>query len=153
MGKRDTMKKRTVHANRKAGETVHDVQTVLDAVRGEGEWAKDSDKSVTTSFGNLTAIGKRLGVHRNTVLGYSQRWKTVADAIEQEKELRKDFVEDKMLKRVMEGSDTMIIFFAKTQMKDRGYVERQEITGAEGGPIRVKGYAVFSPDDWENDKD
>lgn len=104
------------------------MQTVLDAVRGEGQWAARSDSGVTTSFGNLTAIAKRLGVHRNTVLNYVNRWKTVADAIEQERELRKDFVEDKMLKRVMKGSDTMIIFFAKTQMKDRGYVERQEIT-------------------------
>ena len=132
------MKKRALNPARQAGETVHDIQTVLDAVRGEGQWAKDGEKSVTTSFGNLTAIAKRLGVHRHTVSNYAKRWKSVAEAIEAEKELRKDLVEDKMFKRINEGSDTMIIFFAKTQMKDRGYVERQEITGAEGGPIDVR---------------
>lgn len=118
--------------------TAHDMQTVLDAVRGEGYWARDGENAISTSFGNLTAIGKRLGVHRVTVANYAKRWKSVAEAIEAEKELRKDLVEDKMFKRINEGSDTMIIFFAKTQMKDRGYVERQEITGAEGGPIDVR---------------
>jgi hypothetical protein len=31
-----------------------------------------------------------------------------------------------------------IIFYLKTQCKDRGYVERQEITGADAGPITIK---------------
>ena len=34
-----------------------------------------------------------------------------------------------------EGDTTMLIFYAKTQMKDRGYNERQEITGADGAPL------------------
>lgn len=48
------------------------------------------------------------------------------------KELQKDFAESLILKKMKEGDTTMIIFYAKTQMKDRGYTERQEITGRDG---------------------
>lgn len=29
--------------------------------------------------------------------------------------------------------------------------QQTELSGADGGPIQVKGYAVFSPDDWDDD--
>lgn len=48
------------------------------------------------------------------------------------KELQKDFAESLILKKMKEGDTTMIIFYAKTQMKDRGYTERREITGKDG---------------------
>ena len=34
-----------------------------------------------------------------------------------------------------EGDTTMIIFYAKTQMKNRGYTERSEITGKDGNDL------------------
>ena len=37
-----------------------------------------------------------------------------------------------------EGDTTMIIFYAKTQMKDRGYTERREITGKDGESLIQK---------------
>lgn len=72
------------------------------------------------------------------------------------KEEQKDFVESKMLERIngitatkgvadngepivyeVAPSDPLIMFYLKTQAKDRGYVERQEITGADGGPVQI----------------
>lgn len=31
--------------------------------------------------------------------------------------------------------------------------QQTELTGKDGAPIQVKGYAVFSPDDWDDDSD
>jgi hypothetical protein len=128
--------------------TKHERETVIEAVRGTGRWQSPDPAKDGSSFGNVTAIAKRLGVERQTVYGYMERWASVRQAVEDEREKRKDFVEDRMMKRIMEGSDTMIIFFAKTQMKDRGFVERQELTGADGGPL-----LVVSWDDATDDTD
>jgi len=43
-----------------------------------------------------------------------------------------------MMKLIDDLNPTMIIFYLKTQAKDRGYVERQEVTGADGGAVMVK---------------
>ena len=104
--------------------TKHDVETVLDAIKGEGVWG--NRETLTNSFGNITTIAKRLGVSRPTIYTYMKKWATVKNAIEEEKETAKDIVENRIMKRIIEGSDVMTIFYAKTQMKDRGYIEKQE---------------------------
>jgi len=45
------------------------------------------------------------------------------------------FAESELMKLIKEGNVAATIFFLKTQGKKRGYVERQEVTGAEGAPI------------------
>ena len=48
------------------------------------------------------------------------------------KELQKDFAESLILKKIEEEDTTMLIFYAKTQMKDRGYTTRTEVLGKDG---------------------
>jgi hypothetical protein len=62
---------------------------------------------------------------------------TVREAITQAREDLKDFAESKLLRRIDDDDLTAIIFFLKTQAKDRGYVERAEVTGADGGPLHI----------------
>ena len=63
-----------------------------------------------------------------------------AKAVARIKEEQKDFVESKMLQAIKADNVTLMIFYAKTQMKDRGYVERTELTGAEGKDL-LAGYS------------
>lgn len=133
-------------------ETAHDLQTVLDAIKGEGRWRPEKQGVITNSFGNISNIAARLGVQRQTVYNYKKKWKAVEAAIHDALEMRKDFIEDRMLRRVMDGSDTMMIFFAKTQMKDRGYVERQEISGPDGGPVSQSSVS-YTADEWRAEQE
>lgn len=104
----------------------HDYETVVRAIWGVGEFASPDNKDAN-SFGNISVVARRLGVSRPTVYKYINEWKTVADAIYDSKESAKDFVENRMMQRIVAGSDTMMIFYAKTKMKDRGYVEKQDV--------------------------
>ena len=50
------------------------------------------------------------------------------DQVEAAKEGLIDHVEHQLLQKIDSGDTTAIIFFLKTRAKDRGYVEKQEIT-------------------------
>lgn len=71
------------------------------------------------------------GVHRQTYYSWLKNDAKFKAAAMECKEIQKDFVESKLLKAIKEDNLTAIIFFAKTQMKDRGYNEKQEIELSE----------------------
>ncbi len=60
------------------------------------------------------------------------------NSIDDIREISVDNVESALYKSAIEGNTTAQIFYLKTQGKNRGYVERQEITGYEGMPNSVK---------------
>lgn len=49
-----------------------------------------------------------------------------------------DMAEGKLLKLINEGNLSAIIFYLKCKGKGRGYVERQELTGRDGGPLQAQ---------------
>jgi len=87
--------------------------------------------------GNLSAAARFLGCDRHTVSRYIATYPTVKAVADEERETLIDFAENQLFKQVQEGNITAIIFTLKTIGKHRGYVERQEVTGAEGGAIVV----------------
>lgn len=82
--------------------------------------------------GYVSKAASILGCSVGTVYNYANRYATVKAAWDDVREARHDFVENALHKRISEGSDTAIIFYLKTQAKRRGYIERQEVTGADG---------------------
>ena len=109
-------------------EKKHDRETVLDAINGTGIWSPaPGENKITHSFGNVTVIAARLGVSRQTVYSYMREWATVDTAIKEGRQTLNDLVENKMAQKMIGGDTTMIIFYAKTQMYDRGYVERHHM--------------------------
>ncbi len=94
-------------------------------------------QSVKKNRGVVSKIADDLNVTTQTVYNYRNRYKTVEDALADQKNRRDDFVETKLWQMIRDNNITAIIFYAKTQMKHRGYVERQEVTGADGGKVDI----------------
>ena len=110
----------------------------LDARKFRGKaWAtgcrKASDdeirEAIKGSLANKTTISDRLKISRETLYRWMNEKPWIAEAIDAETEKTFDWVENKILQKIEAGDVTMTIFFAKTRMKQRGYVERQEIHG------------------------
>ena len=93
-------------------------------------------KAIKNTGGIVNNAAQALGCSRQTIYNAMERWPEVAQARKDEIETLKDVVEEKLIEQIMQGNMTAIIWFSKTQMKDRGYVERVESSGPDGGPIR-----------------
>jgi hypothetical protein len=96
-------------------------------------------KAVTAAIrdmnGNISAVARRLGVCRQTVYSYIERHPSVKDVLTEARETMIDNAESALYRAVLNGEAWAVCFFLKTQGKSRGYVERQEVTGADGGAI------------------
>lgn len=99
-----------------------------------------------SDFGSKSEIADFLGCNVKTFNNYLKRYPDVAETYEYRKERQKDFVEGKLFSEIKKGNITAIIFYLKTQAKDRGYVERQEVTGAEGKALTIKWVDVEGAD-------
>lgn len=88
--------------------------------------------------GNKKRAAIELGINRMTLHRYIEKSPTVKAAYLDIKEGAIDDAE-LMLESRMQQSDTLLIFYLKTQGKGRGYVERVEQTGKDGEAVE---YAV-----------
>lgn len=99
---------------------------------------KKAIKAAKGSRGFVTTIAKVLDVERTYIYKLMEKYPAFKQAVIDERESLKDFAESSLLKQIQEGNTTATIFYLKTQAKDRGYIERQEITGADEGPVILK---------------
>ena len=90
---------------------------------------------LANSSGIVATACKAAGISRFTFYDWKKNDPDFAEKVEDIMELQKDFCEALILKKMRDGDTTMIIFYAKTKLKDRGYVERKEFTGADGKPL------------------
>ena len=93
---------------------------------------KDLLEALSKNSGIVASACRACNISRMTYYRYYRDDPDFKEKAEDIKELQKDFAESLILKKMKEGDTTMIIFYAKTQMKDRGYTERNEITGRDG---------------------
>jgi len=92
------------------------------------------EQAIVKAFGNLSAASKSLDIERPTLYKWIEQ-DGLEQAVQEGRNSRLDFVEGKLDQKIDSGDTTAIIFFLKTQGKSRGYVERQEITGADGKKV------------------
>lgn len=94
-------------------------------------------KAVPGSGGYVSVIAKRVGCSLSTLDRWRANEPEIEDAIRAEKVKQVDHAEGKLQSLIQQEHPTAIIFYLKTQAKDRGYVERQELTGRDGDPLAM----------------
>jgi hypothetical protein len=83
------------------------------------------------------ATAQLLGCTRQTMLNYCHRWKSVADAFEQERRELVDLAQNGLRFAIIDRQPWALAFTLKTLGKDEGFTERTEIVGPDGGPIKI----------------
>ena len=89
-------------------------------------------QAIVKSRGLLSFAAQLLGCDRTTIYNYLEKWPDLKQVVADQREGLIDIAESRLLGNSDRGDTTAIIFFLKTQGRNRGYVERQEITGADG---------------------
>ena len=89
-------------------------------------------------LGNITRTCSKLGVSRNWFYDMCKNDAEFKQLCDDVNEVVIDFVEDHLYKQIEADVPTSTIFFLKTRAKHRGYIERNEFTGANAGPIEIK---------------
>uniref|UniRef100_A0A6M3KKI2 Uncharacterized protein n=1 Tax=viral metagenome TaxID=1070528 RepID=A0A6M3KKI2_9ZZZZ len=104
-------------------------------------------KAIGESNGLLTVAAKKAGVGLTTVKRYASEFSSVHEAVLAAKERMLDFAESKLYEKIKNGDNACLIFYLKCQGKGRGYIERQEITGEGGGPIKTETKIIVMDDE------
>jgi hypothetical protein len=91
-------------------------------------------EALQKSLGIVTQACKMVGIDRWTHYDWYNNDPEYKKKVDDVAEITIDFAESQLHKQIKEQNTTATIFFLKTKAKHRGYIERQEITGADGSP-------------------
>lgn len=108
----------------------------------------DLKTAISDYNGNLTSVAAHFGCSRPTIYKRIKEDPEIAASVDDARESMIDVVENVLYDKAKAGEAWAVCFFLKTQGKRRGYIERQEITGAEGGRIIIEldnGHTSESP--------
>ena len=116
------------------GKELYTAKQFIDAIPGTG--------------GIVSTIADRVGCKWHTARKYIEEYPTVKDVYNEEIERVIDLAEGVLIQNIQTAAkqakagrdvDTADVkWFLSRKAKTRGYVERQEVTGADGGAVLVK---------------
>ena len=86
-------------------------------------------KAIKESYGIITNTARRLKICRSTLHDWINEDEELKNAVKHARENDlKDLIEDALVKNIKKGKEASIIFASKTQLRNRGYQERIEVT-------------------------
>jgi len=93
-------------------------------------------EAIRNSQGMVAGAARALGVSRRSLLQWAESSPELRAEIEEQRETLKDRLESVAHNRAIEeGDTTLLIFLLRTTCRSRGYTERTEVTGADGGEL------------------
>tara|TARA_Y100001937_G_C7031248_1_gene290187 strand:+ start:248 stop:607 length:360 start_codon:yes stop_codon:yes gene_type:complete len=91
-------------------------------------------KALEQSLGVVTMACKKAKVPRSTFYKWLNEDNDFAKKVKDIENVALDFAESQLHQQIGKGIPSSTMFYLKTKGKHRGYVERTEITGADGMP-------------------
>jgi len=98
------------------------------------------------TLGIVTTACKIVDIDRSTFYKYFNEDKDFAKAVKDVDNVVLDFAESQLHQQIKDSNTASTIFYLKTKGKNRGYVERQEITGKDGDAIEITGFNYVKPE-------
>ena len=84
--------------------------------------------ALESNFAILVNTANMLGCSRQRLKIWIDADPDLTNAYLEAKERTKDFVEYQLLKNIKDGKETSLIWYMKTQMRDRNYIDRNDTT-------------------------
>ena len=95
-------------------------------------------KNLEKSLGIVTTACKNSKCSRETFYKYCKDDEVFKEKVKDIENIALDFAESQLHQQISDGNTSATIFYLKTKGKNRGYIERQEITGADGIPTNFQ---------------
>jgi hypothetical protein len=95
-------------------------------------------EALKATKGMVYLAADKLGCSHQTVYNYIERYPTVKAEWDAQNGKMGDTAELKLYQAVMNSEPWAVAFYLRTKGKSRGYTERQELTGADGGEVKIK---------------
>lgn len=114
---------------------------------------KALEKAIAKHRGNITRVAQAVKLSRQGVYKRIEASPVLQAAMKEAGETLIDLVEDGLYESALAGDRTAQIAVLNNHpvSRQRGWGQRLELTGANGGPVVIKGYISVSPDDWDTD--
>lgn len=94
-------------------------------------------EALTKSLGIVTIACKEVGISRTLHYNWMHDDPEYNREVNDVADIALDFAESMLHKQIQDKDTTATIFYLKTKGKKRGYVERAEITGADGSALNT----------------
>lgn len=102
-------------------------------------------EALSVNGGMPSQAARTLGCSISTILRWMEREPELKAIQRDSAEALVDLAEIALKRRILLGDTTAIIYTLKTQGKNRGWGERLELSGPDGGPVKVMSLsAVFN---------
>jgi len=103
-------------------------------------------EALEKTLGIVTTACKIVSIDRSTFYKYVNEDEDFAKAVKDVDNVVLDFAESQLHQQIKDSNTASTIFYLKTKGKNRGYVERQEITGKDGDAIEITGFNYVKPE-------
>jgi transposase-like protein len=109
-------------------------------------------EAIKDSGGIMSTIARRLGVTWHTADTWVKQYDETKQALQDEREAILDLAESTLFRNIKDGNSQDAKWLLSTMGKNRGYNERQEITGVDGGPIDVNAIIRKAEEEFANEQ-